>query len=348
MIANIKEIARRIKAHNIAVTAAGIAFYALLALVPTLIAIVSIYGIVTEPSEIEQQVADLAGSLDEDTRSFVTGILTDIVAGEEDSQAAADAETGKSAAARAVQIGGLIFGIALALFSASGAVQKLITSIAVAYEAPETRPGWKLRLMAYGFTTAAIVGVVFMALVIGASPALLEQVDLGGAAEAAISIAQFPILGLVFAGALTVLYRYGPDRSNRTPWRNPGAIVGTLLFLFFAIAFSIYSANVGLMPASYGLLGSVAALMIFLQLTAIAVIIGAEVNAAVEQGALRTATVQAGVADRAGVSQLSPVAAGNAPLAGSFGDDQEERTLSFGKALAGLIALFALARGMKD
>ncbi|MGH1491671.1 MAG: YihY/virulence factor BrkB family protein, partial [Acidimicrobiales bacterium] len=320
------------------------------------IAIVSIYGIVTEPEEIQQQVEDVAGSLDGDTQAFVTGILEDIVGGSADDETGAAAD-GNSAAATVSQIVGLVFGIGLALFSASGAVQKLIATISMAYEANETRPGWKLRLMAYGFTTAAIVGVVLMALIIGASPALLERANLGGAAEAAIGIAQFPLLAALFGGALTILYRYSPDRTNRTPWRNPGAIVGTLLFVFFAIAFSIYSANVGLMPASYGLLGSVAALMIFLQLTAIAVIVGAEVNAAVEIGALRSVAATAGArgassstAGLAGVPQLAGGGSAVGSYAGSVdqGDDEQSKVLSFGKALAGLIALFALARGVKD
>lgn len=365
MIANIKEILRRIKAHNIVVSAAGIAFYGLLALVPTLIAVVSIYGIVTEPEEIQAQVEDVAGSLDDDTKEFVTGILEDIVGAEveaaENDAAAAD----ESVSGRVSQVVGLIFGIALALFSASGAVQKLIATIAVAYEAVETRPGWKVRLMAYAFTTAAIVGVVLMALIIGASPALLEQANLGSVAETAIGILQFPVLGLLFAGALTVLYRYGPNRAIKTPWRNPGAIIGTLLFLFFAIAFSIYSANVGLMPAAYGLLGSVAALMIFLQLTAIAVIVGAEVNAAVEVGALRaaapntTGTNVAGAnvavlgasgssAAGSGAGGLPQLTAGGVAARSSTEEGDDSRILGFGKALAGLIALFVLGRGVKD
>ncbi len=336
VIANLKEIARRIKAHNVMVTSAGIAFYGLLALVPTLIALVSIYGLVTDPADIQGQVEDVAGSLDGTTKEFVTDLLTGIVGDNK--------EPGGSVAAWI----GLIVGILIALWSASGAVQKLISTISVAYEAREGRPGWRLRLMAYGFTAAAILGVAAMALVIGAAPALLDQVDLGRGLEAAISILQFPLLGLLFGGALTILYRYSPHRSTPTPWKNPGAVVGTLLFIFFAIAFSVYSANVGLLPASYGLLGSIAALMIFLQLTAIAVIIGAEVNSAIEVGDL---------ANPAKAALASPTSAGGAlvpasPVASSVDgrstEPAEPGRFGFGQALAWLIALFALARGLKD
>lgn len=309
VLAALKQLPARIKVHNVVVTAAGIAFYGLLALVPTLIATVSIYGLINQGNEeeIKQQIEDAAGSLDESTKEFVQGQLTSITTSE-----------GNLAA--------LVVGIVLALFSASGAVQKLMATVAVAYEAPEGRPGWKVRLLAYGFTVGAIVGVVAMVTVVGVIPAVLDTVDLGGPAEAAIRILQVPVFALLFVAGLTVLYRYGPDRSPRTPWRNPGAWVATILWVLFAILFSFYSSNIGAMPASYGLLGTVAALMIFLQLTALAVIIGAEYNAVVE-----------GVTDEATRERDATTAAAAAAAA--------SEPLSFGKAAAGLAALFVLGRG---
>ncbi len=325
MMAGLKELSSRIKDHNITVAAAGIAFYGLVALVPTLIALVSIYSIVTDPAEIESQVNDLAGSLDSDTQGFVKGVLEDIVGDTED--------PGRSIGAWVSLIGG----IALALFSASGAVQKLINTITVAYDATETRPGWKLRLMAYGFTAGAIVGFAMMALVVGAVPAILDQVNLSGGTEAAITIFQFPALGFLFGFALTVLYRYSPDRDPRTPWRNRGAIVGTLLFVCFAVGFSFYSSNIGVLPSSYGLLGSIAALMIFLQLTALSVIIGAEVNGMAEADT-PPEFASAPVTSSRSVAGRLPVAAAQSG----------QKTLGFGKALAGLVALFVIGRAAGD
>ncbi|MEM9566617.1 MAG: YihY/virulence factor BrkB family protein, partial [Actinomycetota bacterium] len=330
MLGHLREMQRRIKAHNVVVASAGVAFYGLLALVPTLIALVSIYGLVADPADIEQQVADIAGELDEGTRDLLVNQLQDIVGAEE-----AEGEGGGSVFGRWFA---LIFGIALALWSSSGAVQKLIGTVAVAYEAEEGRAGWKVRGMAYLFTAGAIIGIGLMILVIGVMPNLLSRVDLGGLAETAIAIGQYPVLAILFAGALTILYRYGPDRDPRTPWRNPGAIVATVLFLVFAIAFSIYSANVGAMPASYGLLGSIAALMIFLQLTTIAVIAGAETNSMVEEA---RAEELAAMATVAGGGTGSTVRANGA---GSSTNGAAAPDLSLGKALAGLAALFVLGR----
>ncbi|MEM9655421.1 MAG: YihY/virulence factor BrkB family protein [Actinomycetota bacterium] len=353
LMANFREIRRRIAAHNLMVSSAGIAFYGILALVPTLVALVSIYGLVTDPEQISEQVTEYAGSLDEGTQDLLEDQLLDIVGAEEtESEVTAD----DGIAGTVGRVAGLAFGILLALFAASGAVQKLIQTVAVAYETVDGRAGWKRRLMAYGFTTAAIIGVCVIGFLLGVLPAILDRVDLGGV-EGLINVLQLPVLALLFAGALTVLYRYGPDRSPRTPWRNPGAIVGTLLFIFFAIALSIYTSRIGDMPASYGVLGSIAVLMIFLQLTALAVIVGAEVNALVEMGALpdeataatpRTAVTTAPARGH-GAGRTAGEAAGGGALVpaarngdGAAADDGGP--LPFGKALAGLAALAALAR----
>jgi membrane protein len=224
-----------------------------------------------------------------------------------------------------------------------------MVTVAVAYETEETRPRLKLRAMAYGFTAAALVGVSLMVFVIGVVPNLLRRVDLGGAAERTIAIFQYPVLALLFAVALTVLYRYAPDREPRTPWRNPGAVAGTLLFLAFAIGFSIYSANVGAMPASYGLLGSIAALMIFLQLTAISVIVGAEVNSMVESFPARD---EALARSRDGIPRdrvpRDRVPRDGMPRDRVSGDRVSGEAIGFGKAMAGLAALFLLGRSNRD
>jgi membrane protein len=341
VLSSLKELQGRIGSHNIMVAAAGVAFYGLLALVPTLIALVSIYGLVADPADIEQQVNDIAGSLDESTKGFIEGQLQSIVG---------DVESERNGDASGSPVGrwfGLVSGIVLALWASSGAVQKLMSTIAVAYEAEEERPGWKVRLLAYGLTAGAIVGVVLMVLVIGVVPNVLDRVNLGSAAELAIQILQLPALALLFTFAVTVLYRYAPDRAPKTPWRNLGSWVATGLFLVFSIAFSIYSANVGAMPASYGLLGSIAALMVFLQLTTLAVVIGAEVNSIREE-----ATAVAGVPVGAdgpipamalaanGSSSNRTTRAGGAAQPGAATGER----LGFGTALAGLVALFVLGR----
>lgn len=302
----LRAIPARLKRHNIVVTAAGIAFYGVLALVPTLVATISIYGLANEGNEeqIRDQIEDAAGSLDQTTKDFVVELLQEITTSDGNLVA-------------------LILSVALALFSASGAVQKLMNTIGVAYEAIENRPGWRVRLLAYLFTLVAIVGVVLMVGVIGVIPAVLAEVNLGRPAEAAIQIGRLPLFTLLFVGALTTLYRYAPDREPRTPWRNPGAWVAAVTWMLIAVGFSFYFGSVGRMPASYSVLGTLAVLMIFFQLTAIAIIVGAEYNAEREE--------QLGQGSPAAeiISVASPPAV---------------EPLSLGKAVAGLAALFVFGR----
>lgn len=301
----IKTILARLKAHNVVIMAAGIAFYATLALVPTLIAMVSVYAIVTDPSEIADQIDSLAANIDEETAELVKTQLETAV------------EEAKGSGYVALTIG-----IVLAFFSASGAVQKLMLSINLAYGTVEGRKGWKVRGIAYLFTAGSIVGVVLIMFLLGALPRLTERLGLPDATQTLVNILRFPALGLLMAGGLTVFYRYGPYREPRTPWKNSGAVAGTIAFLAFAGLFALYFSFAGGMPASYGILGSIAAIIIFFQLWAIAVIIGAEVNAAVE------GSITLPIDELTG-PPIKPTPA---------------EPLGLGQALAGLAAIFVFGR----
>ncbi len=310
MKSTLLELQRRIGAHNVVVISAGIAFYGLLTLIPVLTALVATYALFSDATEIEDQVTEAASALDGSTRELITEQITDIVESMQGS-------------ATIVIIGSIL----LALFSASGTVQKLLGAVNVAYEHIETRPGWRVRLLSFGFTAAAIVMVVTLLALISAAPLVLDQIDLGAGAELAIGLARLPVAMVLFILGLTVLYRYGPGRRPRTPWVNPGALVGGGLFLMFALALSIYTNSVGGLPPSYGLLGSVAVLMIFLQLTSIAVIVGAEVNGIVEEETAADTEAHR-LPGRRPVNEVTA----------------DAEPLSFGKALAGLVALSLFGR----
>ncbi len=310
-IAVAKELPKRLKKHNLVVIAAGIAFYGLLALAPTMIALVSTYSIITPPEDVATQIADLTENIeDQDTAELLRSQV-------------------ESAAAEAKDSGyiALTIGILLALFSASGAVQKLMSTVTLAYEAEENRKGWQVRGLAYLLTAGAIVGVVLLSFLLGAVPALASTVGLSDAASTAVTILAYPVAFLAMVFGLTVLYRYAPDRAPKTKWINPGAAVGTLLFLLFAFAFSMYFRFAGAMPASYGILGTVAALIIFLQLATLAVVLGAETNSILE-GYRATGVAPEKVDKKVVRVPTEP--------------------LSFGKAAAGLAALLVLGRGSGD
>jgi membrane protein len=306
----------RFKAHNVVVTAAGIAFFGLLALIPLLVAMVSMYGIVADEAQLASNIESLSENLDPATAEFLGKQLTEIV----------DASKG------ATGVTALVSGIILALWSASGALSKMMLTISIAYDTVEsdTRKGWQVRLLSYLLTLGAVVLVGLLVGALGVIPAILNRANLGRGAELALNIGRIPLVIVLFMGALTVLYRYAPDSNPRTPWLNIGSLVGTMLFGLFAFGLSYYVNSAGGLPDSYGLLGTIGVIMIFLMLSSIAVIMGAEVNAVIE-----------GTEERANASAHAALVAG----AGGPVTPAEPEPIPFGKALAGVAALFVLGRG---
>jgi membrane protein len=272
-----KDILARTKAEakgdQMSLLAAGVAFYSLLALVPTLVAMVSIYGLVADPSEVERQVEDVLGTAPAEVRDLISAQLAEIV-GE-----------GSGAGLAAV------VGIALALFSSSAAVKNLISAINVAYDEDETRNPIKLRLVALAFTAGAVLFVVVSFGVIALVPALLEDSALGDVSRLAVTILRYPFLGLALLGGLAVLYRYGPDRDEpEWRWTSPGAVVAVVLWLVGSLAFSGYAANVGSFGETYGSLAGIVVVMLWLFLSAFVVLLGAELNCELERQTGRDTT----------------------------------------------------------
>ncbi len=295
----------RFKAHNVMVIAAGIAFFGFLALIPTMVATMAIYGLVADPAEVVKTVEESTG-LEAGTKAFVVEQLKTMT----DSEGLGVAS---------------VIGILLALFSASGAVQKLMNTVSVAYATIEGRKGLKVRGLAFLFTVGAIVGFLALVAGLGVLPAIADKIPGGSAISVIAQIVVYVVIAIGMYLGLTVLYRYGPDRETTTAWKNIGAFVGMALFLLFAFALSMYGRIAGDMPASYAILGVFASIMIFLQLAAIAVVVGAEVNAVVEG------------------EDLDPTRQGTGT--GKTPEKPDTSTLSLGQALAGVAALFALGKG---
>lgn len=262
------------KADQVSLLAAGVAFYALLALVPTLVAMVSIYGLVADPSQVERQVEDILGTAPAEVRELVSAQLGEIVGGE-----------GSGAGLAAV------VGIALALFSSSVAVKNLIGAVNVAYDEVDTRNPVKARLVALAFTAGAVLFIVAAFGVITVVPALLEDSALGDASRLAVTILRYPALGVALLFGLTLLYRYGPERDEaKWRWSSPGAVMAVVLWLLGSLAFSGYAANVGSFGDTYGSLAGIVVVMLWLFLSALVVLLGAELNCELERQTRRDTT----------------------------------------------------------
>jgi len=273
------DVARRVKAEatkdDVSLLAGGAAFFALLALVPALVALVSCYGLVASETTVTEQVGNVLGAAPTEVRNLVEEQLRSIVRG---------SAGGASLAA--------IAGIVLALWSASSGMSHLIGAINLAYDERESRGFVRLRAMSLALTLGALVFLVVAFGVIAVLPAALAKTGLGVRARVAVNVVRWVVLLVGMLIGLGVLYRYGPDRNApRWSWASPGAIVATAGFIVTSLLFSLYTANFGRYNETYGTLGAIVVVMLWLYLTAMMVILGAELNAELERQTRRDSTV---------------------------------------------------------
>jgi membrane protein len=264
------------KRDHLMLLAAGVAFYGLLALVPALIALVSIYGLVADPQQIDDQLADSLSAAPQEVRDLISQQVTDI---NKDSSGAALV---------------VIAGIALALWSASAGVKNLIEAINAAYDEEETRGFVKLRALALALTLGAVLFFAFALTVIAVVPQVVAASDLGSAGRVLVAVLRFALLFGGLLVGLAVLYRYAPDRDEpRWSWVSPGALFAAVLWILGSLLFSIYTANFGKYNETYGALGTVVVVMLWLLLTTAVVIFGAELNCELERQTAKDTTAGA-------------------------------------------------------
>ena len=265
---------QQIAADNISMIAAGVAFYGLLAIFPAITAFVSIWGLIADPAQVQQQFASLKEIVPQEAWNLLNDQLRSV------------ASTG------ATKLGwGVALGIVVALWSAGAGVRALITALNIAYEEEEKRGFVKFYAVAFLFTLALVAAAVVALTVIVAVPVALQFLPLGGLADAAIRTLTWMVLaGLVIVG-LAVLYRYGPSRSHaRMRWVTWGAVAAAGVWLLASFAFQIYAANFANYSATYGSLGAVIALLMWFWVSAFVVLLGAELNSEMEHQTRRDST----------------------------------------------------------
>ena len=255
------------KEDHVTLLSAGVAFYALLALAPALIALITIYGVAVDPATIDRQITNSLAAAPDEVRELVSTQL----------QSIQDSSSGAATLAT-------ILGLLIALWSASSGVQNLVEAVNIAYDERETRGFVRKKALALALTLGAVAFVVVSFGVIALVPELLEETGLGAAARWGVEIVRWVVLGAAVLTALAVLYRYAPDRDDpQWSWVSLGAVCAAVLWLIASIAFSIYTANFAKYNDTYGSLGAVVVLMLWLWLSVLAVLIGAEINAEMER-----------------------------------------------------------------
>jgi membrane protein len=253
----------RIKEHNLTLVAAGVGFYGFLALVPALVAFISIYGLVADPDDVADQVADIASALPEEVQDFLTFQLTSI-----------------ASANRAGVSFTLVIAVALALWSASGGMAALITGIHVAHEHDEPSGFVAKRGKALALTIGAMVFLGIVVFVIAAVPPLLSKAGMGDAGEIVFGALRWPVLGAVMVAGIGLLYRVALKDSpgGWLGFVTPGAVVATLGWLIVSAGFAIYASNFASYSKTYGALASIVVVLLWLWLSSLLVLVGAEVD----------------------------------------------------------------------
>lgn len=258
-----KRLPARMREHNTTLVAAGVAFYAFLAFVPALIAFISVYGLVANASDVTRQVNDLASALPKEVQSFLVFQLNAII----------------NANTSAVSLT-LLVAIVIALWSASGGMASLITGIHVAHERDEPKSFVTKRKKALGLTVGAFVVLIIVVFLITALPPLTSQA--GDVGRIGLQILRWPILAVVMVLGIGLLYRY--STKERTPaWLGVvtiGSVVATVGWLIVSALFALYAANFASYSKTYGALASIVVLLLWLWLSSLLLLIGAEFDAA--------------------------------------------------------------------
>jgi len=243
--------------------AAGVAFYAFLALIPTLVAFISIYGLVANPADVTRQVKDVASALPKEVQNFFVYQLTSIIHAN---------RTGVSVT--------LIVAVALALWSASGGMAALVTGVHVALDREQPKSYVKKRGKALLLTIGAIVFLGVVIFVIAAVPPLLSNVGLASAGRIVLGILRWPILAAVMVVGIGLLYRVSVKDGPRG-WLGvvtPGSVVAMVGWLIVSALFAVYTANFSSYSKTYGALASIIVLLLWLWLSCLLVLLGAEVD----------------------------------------------------------------------
>ncbi|HET7587114.1 MAG TPA: YihY/virulence factor BrkB family protein [Gammaproteobacteria bacterium] len=261
--------------HNVPLISAGVAFYGMLAIFPALTALISVYGLIADPADVQQLLN--------------AGVLPPGVANLLQGHARSLAGPGNGALSISV-----IIGFLLTLWSARQGANAIIKALNVVYGESETR-GLLHRIgLSLVFTLASIVFAVLALIAVILIPSMLGQLNLGPMWQLGISAIRWPILAVLVGGGVAALYRYAPDR-HRPAWRWVvlGAAVATVLWLIGSGLFSLYVSHFANYNKSYGSLGTIVVLLLWLFISSLIVLIGAELNSAVEQ----QVAIEADIAD---------------------------------------------------
>jgi membrane protein len=245
--------------------AAQLAFYLILALFPFLLVLVSLMGTFSSPGLAEQVLGYFREVTPEQVYGIIESYLSDIIAGNRPAP------------------GLFSVGLVIALWSASGAFAALINALNKAYDVEETRPFWKVRgialLMTLGLSVIVMIGVLLLVAGPPIGRGIADLFGLGEVFTLVWNVVQWPVALSLMVFTVALLYYYAPDAGQPFRWITPGGLIGVLLWVLASVIFRFYVSNFGSYDATYGSIGAVIVLLLYLYISSLTILFGAELNA---------------------------------------------------------------------
>ncbi len=262
---------------RIVAMAASVTFYAILALFPAIAALVALYGLFSDPRSIASHVAALSEVLP----GGAIQVLSDEI-----NRVAAQANSKLGLA--------FLIGLVTALWSANAGIKSLFDALNIVYKEPEKRNLFWLNAASLAFTVCM---VVFALVALGAMvvlPPVLDYFGVSSFAERITRIGRWPALLIVVIFGLSCLYRFGPSRAEpKWRWISWGSALAAVGWLVVSLLFTWYAANFGSYNKTYGSLGAIVGFMVWIWLSNIVILLGAEINAEMEHQTARDTTTGA-------------------------------------------------------
>jgi len=267
----LKRTATEFKEDNLTDWAAALTYYAVLSIFPALIALLSIVGLLVSPQTITRVLTDTISAIGPASAvETFKGPINSITA----NQSTAGL--------------GLIIGLAGALWTASGYTGAFMRASNSIYEIEEGRPFWKLRPLQILVTLILVLllAVVVLGLIVSGplAKAIGDAVGLGGAAVTAWQWGKWPVLLIMVMFMLAILYYTSPNaKLPGFKWISPGSVLAVVVWVIASALFAFYVANFGSYNKTYGTLGGVVSFLVWMWITNLAVLFGAELNAELER-----------------------------------------------------------------
>jgi membrane protein len=256
--------------------AAGVVFYALLALFPALTAFVSLYGLFAKASTINDHLSMAAGILPGGAVDIIREQITRLVS-------KGDAKLGF----------GFIVGLGIALWSANAGMKAIMDALNVVYEEKEKRSFIKLNLVSLAFTLAAITSMLLALGGVVVLPLVLARIGLASVTENLFQALRWPALLVLIIIGLALIYRFAPSRREpRWQWISVGSVFAAIAWLGSSALLSWYLSSFANYDVTYGSLGAAIGMMMWMWISSIVILFGAQLNSEIEHQTARDSTVE--------------------------------------------------------